>query len=83
MVRRSRLLGTYRGIMASPAASFAHPVNAWFSMGGFDEGGEAFTEQSWLRLPKGVTSKAVAGSEGATVWIKRNHLAAAPMAPAV
>ena len=34
MVRRSRLLGTYRGIMASPAASFTHPVNAWISMGG-------------------------------------------------
>ena len=56
---------------------------ALVTMGGFDEGGEAFTEQSWLRLPKGATSKAVAGSKGATVWIKRNHLAAAPMAPAV
>ena len=49
--------------------------------GSFEETGEAFVEQSWLRLPKGATATAVAGPEGATVWIKRDHLAEAPKAP--
>ena len=34
MERRSRLLRTYRRIMAWPAACFAHLVNAWISIGG-------------------------------------------------
>jgi hypothetical protein len=42
--------------------------------GGFDEGGESFSEQSWLRLPPGDTLHAVAGAAGARVWIKSGHL---------
>lgn len=49
--------------------------------GGFTEGGEAFAPQSWLRLPKGAASRAIAGPEGARVWIKRGHLAQPVRAP--
>ena len=49
--------------------------------GGFEEGGEQFSPQSWLRLPKGSSSVAVGGPEGATVWIKRDHLLVTPQPP--
>ena len=49
--------------------------------GGFSESGEDFAPQSWLRLPKGAGTQAVAGPDGATVWIKRDHLGVAPKAP--
>ena len=49
--------------------------------GGFTENGEEFVEQSWLRLPSGAQSEAVAGADGAKIWIKRNHLARTPKAP--
>ena len=50
-------------------------------VGGFSESGEDFAPQSWLRLPKGAGTQAVAGPDGATVWIKRDHLGVAPKAP--
>lgn len=43
--------------------------------GSFEEGGEIFTEQSWLRLPAKATLHAKAGADGARVWIKTGHLA--------
>lgn len=49
--------------------------------GGFTEAGEAFARHSWLRLPPGHRSHAKAGPEGATVWIKRGHLADIPPLP--
>lgn len=49
--------------------------------GGFSEGGETFAPQSWLRLPKGAISKAIAGEDGARVWIKRGNLARSPQPP--
>ncbi|MDA8585416.1 cupin domain-containing protein [Rhodobacteraceae bacterium] len=49
--------------------------------GGFAEGGDTLKVESWLRLPKGHSTTAVAGSEGAKLWIKRNHLAETPTAP--
>src|SRR5271167_3942422 len=42
--------------------------------GGFDEGGERFEAQSWLRLPAGSTLAAKAGPEGCKVWVKTGHL---------
>ena len=51
--------------------------------GSFSESGEMFEEQSWLRLPKGATSTAAAGEQGARVWIKRGHLKIPPTPPAV
>lgn len=51
--------------------------------GGFDEGGDTFKTHSWLRLPKGSASVARTGSDGARVWIKRDHLRETPTGPAV
>jgi hypothetical protein len=42
--------------------------------GGFAEGGETFSEQSWLRLPVGTKLEAKAGSDGCLCWIKEGHL---------
>jgi anti-sigma factor ChrR (cupin superfamily) len=43
--------------------------------GSFTEGGETFTEQSWLRLPESVALDAQAASEGCRVWIKAGRAA--------
>lgn len=51
--------------------------------GGFDEGGETFSPQSWLRLPRGGRANLESGPEGAQVWIKRGHLRTDPVAPVV
>ncbi len=50
--------------------------------GGFSEGGEDFSVNSWLRLPVGHLLRAVAGPQGARLWIKSDHLAQTPHAPA-
>jgi anti-sigma factor ChrR (cupin superfamily) len=42
--------------------------------GGFEEGGEHFEAQSWLRLPQGASLAATTGANGCTVWIKSGHL---------
>jgi hypothetical protein len=44
--------------------------------GGFEQEGEHFEAQSWLRLPAGDTAfpSARAGAAGARVWIKTGHL---------
>lgn len=42
--------------------------------GGFEENGEMFAEQSWLRLPIGAGLQAKTGADGARVWIKEGHL---------
>jgi len=51
--------------------------------GEFAESNETFEVYSWLRLPKGSSSTAIAGPNGANVWIKCNHLNEEPKAPAV
>ena len=43
--------------------------------GSFDEGGEQFIAQSWLRLPPGTTLNANAGPDGCRVFVKSGHLA--------
>lgn len=43
--------------------------------GSLAEGGEAFSAQSWLRLPAGAVLRAVAGAAGCRVWVKTGHLA--------
>ncbi len=45
--------------------------------GSFEERGEPFAEQSWLRLPAKATLRAKAGADGCRVWIKTGHLAGA------
>ena len=42
--------------------------------GAFDEGGEHFDAQSWLRLPVGGVLQAKAGASGCSVWVKTGHL---------
>ena len=42
--------------------------------GRFEEGGETFRSQSWLRLPEGAALEAVAGPEGCRLWVKEGHL---------
>lgn len=42
--------------------------------GTFDEGGEPFARQSWLRLPPRGRLSATAGSEGCLLWAKTGHL---------
>lgn len=42
--------------------------------GGFGCDGQALREQSWLRIPMGGRLDAVSSAQGASVWIKTNHL---------
>jgi hypothetical protein len=42
--------------------------------GGFDEGGDRFEPQSWLRLPPGAALRARAGPAGCKAWVKTGHL---------
>jgi anti-sigma factor ChrR (cupin superfamily) len=50
--------------------------------GGFAEGKEVFSRNSWLRLPKGSFTHLICNGSGARVWIKRGHLNRTPVAPA-
>ena len=45
--------------------------------GGFSEGGDSLGLWDWLRLPPGTSSSAIAGPDGARVWVKSGHLAEA------
>jgi len=49
-------------------------LEAFVLEGGFRESGEDFAVDSWLRLPQGARMRAVAGPNGARVWIKTGHL---------
>lgn len=42
--------------------------------GGFESGGDRFAQHGWLRLPPGAAERAVAGPEGARLWVKVGHL---------
>lgn len=42
--------------------------------GDLREGDDTLGRHSWLRTPPGTRIEAVAGAEGARVWIKRGHL---------
>jgi anti-sigma factor ChrR (cupin superfamily) len=49
--------------------------------GTFEEAGETFRPQSWLRLPPGGLLRAKAGPKGCRVWVKSGHLREPPSAP--
>ena len=49
--------------------------------GSFEESGERFEPQSWLRLPVGSRLRATAGPDGCRVWVKSGHLLHAGTAP--
>lgn len=42
--------------------------------GSLSEGGERLGKGGWLRLPEAASLEAVAGPDGATVWMKTGHL---------
>ena len=42
--------------------------------GSLTESGETLVKGSWLRLPEGAAMDAVAGPDGATLWMKTGHL---------
>lgn len=42
--------------------------------GSLTEGGETLGKGAWLRLPEGLSLSAVAGADGAKVWVKAGHL---------
>ncbi|MEM6636341.1 MAG: cupin domain-containing protein [Pseudomonadota bacterium] len=49
--------------------------------GSFEEGGEVFGVNSWLRLPPDAPLEALAGPDGARLWVKSGHLTKPPKAP--
>jgi hypothetical protein len=49
--------------------------------GAFQEGGERFEAQSWLRLPNAAPLAATSGPDGCEVWIKTGHLAGVMRSP--
>jgi len=51
--------------------------------GGFTDGEERFTYQSWLRLPPRSSARARAGAKGCRVWAKTGHLARQQPSPPV
>ena len=42
--------------------------------GSFKDGNDTLNKNSWLRVPIGEKARAVAGPDGAKVWIKTGHL---------
>jgi ChrR Cupin-like domain len=65
----------------APGAVLDTPVPGGIELlildGGFEEAGEEFTRDSWLRLPASSRLRAIAGSGGCRVWVKSGHLARA------
>ncbi len=66
---------------AEVALNAAEGMEVLVLSGSFRESDEAFGAQSWLRLPVGTGATALAGPEGAHVWIKRGHLTVPPQVP--
>ncbi|HJY47924.1 MAG TPA: cupin domain-containing protein [Stellaceae bacterium] len=70
----------------APGISIAVSIPAGIELlvldGGFTEGGEEFTQYSWLRLPAGSTLRATAGPQGCRLWVKSGHLSQEPRSPA-
>ena len=69
----------------APGISIAVPIPDGIELlvldGGFTEGGEEFTQYSWLRLPAGSTLRAAAGPQGCRLWVKSGHLSHEPRPP--
>jgi len=60
---------------AEVAIELSHGAELLVLEGSFSEGDDTLVKHSWLRLPAGDSLFAVAGEQGAKVWIKMNHLA--------
>jgi len=70
---------TVRLIEMDPGATLAEEMPGGAELlvlgGTLAEGGDALRASSWLRMPQGVRIAAVAGAQGARIWIKTGHLA--------
>jgi ChrR-like protein with cupin domain len=49
-------------------------IEVFVISGGFTQGGQAFGNWDWVRLPPGTDLLASAGPDGARVWVKSGHL---------
>ena len=69
----------------APGTNISVPVPGGIELlalgGSFIEGGEEFTELSWLRLPPGARLQAIAGHDGCKLWVKSGHLGREPLMP--
>jgi len=69
----------------APGASISLPIPGGAEVlvldGDFNEGGERFEPQSWLRLPVDSALHATAGPNGCKVWVKTAHLVHVRTAP--
>lgn len=54
--------------------TFADGAELLVLAGSLQASGEQLEAMSWLRLPRGATLSAVAGNDGARVWVKSRHL---------
>jgi hypothetical protein len=63
----------------APGITIAVPLPGGIELlvlgGAFTEGGEEFTQYSWLRLPVRSRLRATAGRQGCRLWVKSGHLA--------
>ncbi len=80
--RDDRETVTYVEAEAGAVIAFDAPGGAEVLVlnGGVTDKGDVLTQGSWLRVPAGSAVNAVAGSDGAKLWMKSGHLpfAAAP-----
>jgi anti-sigma factor ChrR (cupin superfamily) len=81
-VRIEHWAGAARIALAAPGGIELLVLDGSFDEGSFDEGGEHFTSQSWLRLPPGAPLQATAGPDGCRVFVKSGHLASPSGLPA-
>lgn len=67
---------TYRTIAAGATLDCADPggIELLVLSGAMTETGDNLQKGAWLRLPEGETLSAVAGTEGAIVWMKTGHI---------
>lgn len=74
--RDDREIVTFHAVDAGATLASADPggIELLVIAGSISEGGETLEKGSWLRLPDGVSLSAVAGTDGAKVWMKTGHL---------
>ncbi|MEN8889235.1 MAG: cupin domain-containing protein [Celeribacter marinus] len=82
--RDEREIVTYSHVDAGAALNMsdAGGIEMLVISGSLTEGGETLSKGAWLRLPEGQPLSAIAGADGAKVWVKSGHLPYAK-APAV
>lgn len=74
--RDDREIVTFHAVDAGATLASADPggIELLVIAGSISEGGETLEKGSWLRLPEGMPLSAVAGTDGAKVWMKTGHL---------